>query len=158
MDIFDHFGYSMELSADGNTLAIGASQHKPIKAPNATGYVQVYQWKDDTVWEQMGQTICGKQHNEAFGVKLALSGNGLVLAVAATDYSSEYSKWMGRVEIFEWDITLCKWESTGTLYGQKTLDFLGHALALSYDGLRLAVGAPVAHFGTGYVQVYDRHA
>ena len=53
----DRSGYSVSMSADGNTLAVGAYQNDGIG--NVAGHVRVYDW-NGTSWTQKGLDIDGE--------------------------------------------------------------------------------------------------
>eukprot|EP00980_Cylindrotheca_fusiformis_P016542 scaffold4957_cov111-Cylindrotheca_fusiformis.AAC.1 len=73
----DESGYSVALSKDGKTLAIGAPG-------NDAGHVRVYHKDDDaSSFEQIGENIYGEAAKDQFGFSVALSANGSVLAVGA---------------------------------------------------------------------------
>ena len=57
----DGFGYSVSLSKDGNTLAIGAKAHD-----NSKGHTRVFQW-NGSAWVQMGADIDGQAAGDECG-------------------------------------------------------------------------------------------
>ncbi|KAL3823257.1 LOW QUALITY PROTEIN: hypothetical protein ACHAXA_011102 [Cyclostephanos tholiformis] len=60
----DHFGYSVSLSYDGKTLAVGAWRHN-VTIGYHNGHVRVYQMKDSELgWIKCGEDIDG---NVSFG-------------------------------------------------------------------------------------------
>jgi hypothetical protein len=71
-----HFGSSVSISRDGNTLAVGerSSQY------GGTTYVYKYCGNE---WKKMGPDILGVNSQGDFGVSVALSGDGNVVAIGA---------------------------------------------------------------------------
>jgi len=71
---------TVALSDDGSIFAVGS----PYAAPNGTqsGRVQVFEWSGAD-WSQKGDDLDGSSAGEIFGGSVALSANGLVLAVGA---------------------------------------------------------------------------
>ncbi len=150
----DEFGLDVTLSADGNTLAIGAK----IEASNAntingdqtdnsapsTGAVYVY-FKNAGGWSQQAYI---KANNSAagdeFGTAVSLSADGNTLAVGAPQQGAT-----GTVYLFTRNGT--NWTQQDSVKASVTgADLFGDAVSLSDDGSTLAVGARFeASEGTG---------
>src|SRR5262249_12317040 len=95
---FDRFGSSVALSADGNTLAVGADGESSAAAgingdqTNNTapiaGAVYVFV-RSGTTWTQQAYIKASNTDSrDAFGREVALSGDGKTLAVSAPDEAS----------------------------------------------------------------------
>jgi hypothetical protein len=162
---YDMFGVSLALSDDGSTLAVGA----PGEASSSTG-VNSEQPDDDTfadsgaayvfARDQMGiwvQTAYVKASNtdegDAFGGSIALDEHGTMLAVGARgeasgatgidgDQSDNSLGSAGAVYMYVRDQT-GTWMPDAYLKASNTdaEDLFGNSVALSDDGLTLAVGA-----------------
>ncbi len=97
-DAEDRFGTAITLSVDGNTLAVGAPQERSLargiggdqsinSAPFA-GAVYVFA-RAGTAWSQHAYVKASNANiNQAFGIGVALSGDGSTLAVGAYQESS----------------------------------------------------------------------
>jgi hypothetical protein len=95
-DANDEFGFSVALSGDGNTLAVGAryedsnatgiNGNQADNSAGARGAVYVYT-RSGTAWTQQAYL---KASNDSgyFGYSVALAGDGATLAVGATDERS----------------------------------------------------------------------
>ena len=59
------------ISADVNTLAIGADQEDS----DGVGYVQIYTWDDSLNSTITGQSLIGEDDNDQFGWSIALSSD-----------------------------------------------------------------------------------
>jgi len=133
-------GRSVSLSNDGFTLAIGA----PFDFENGSymaGIVQVLTWNGNE-WKQLGQILEGQVIDDGFGNSVSLSSNGRVVAVGAPFPTGD-----GFVEIHAYDGAI--WVPLGNaIQGEDPNDQFGRSLALSSDGLTLAVGA-YKNNGTG---------
>lgn len=104
-------------------------------------------------WNPVGSPLDGCRDHERFGKSLALSADGMRLAVGApVQYNVP-----GCARVFEWDGTT--WNKMGLdIIGQSMNDDFGFCVSLSADGNRLAVGAPSCEFSIpvlGFVRVYD---
>ena len=150
------FGHSLDLSADGNVLAIGApDESEDATALDEHGLVQVWQW-DGEAWSQRGQDLRGVQ-NMDFGECVVMSQNGDILVVGAPKYGSPTED-LGWVQVYAWDGE--EWGAMGDpLLGSVGQELLGMRLALSSNGLTLAVGSPDIGtsnvLGPGLVSVHD---
>lgn len=70
----DDFGYSVSLSADGNTVAIGAPGHDD-PWPTDSGTVRILRFDDQTrLWTQLGiDIVCCARCNEPENLNLSLN-------------------------------------------------------------------------------------
>jgi WD40 repeat protein len=147
------FGTSVTMSKDGTILAVSApyAQSSDGILINA-GVVRVYQEKN-SVWNQMGSDLEGDAMSSVFGTSIALSADGMRIAVGSPSGAGSKS---GLVNVFDFERS--EWTSVGqilTASDDSTTNY-GFSLALSDDGLILAVGALGKQQATssGVVQVY----
>ena len=75
--IGDESGWSVDLSADGSVVAIGAIGNRSDR-----GRVRIYQNNNDT-WTQIGADIDGEGSFDIFGKSVAISSDGSVIAIGA---------------------------------------------------------------------------
>ncbi len=143
----DLFGTSVALSASGEILAVGAPE------PSAAGTVHIFT-RSGTTWSlQATVGALDPDLGDRFGASVALSAGGSILAVgtpfedsASTgvdgDPSNDLAPCSGAVHVFA---------SAGATWTQRayvkasntgTGDLYGSSVALSADGLTLAIGAP----------------
>jgi hypothetical protein len=92
----DISGFSTSLSADGNTLAIGA----PYNDGNGvdSGHVRVYAF-DGTTWNQVGADIDGEMSGDFSGLSVSLSSDGSTLAIGAPN-NNDSGSYSGHVRVF----------------------------------------------------------
>jgi len=166
----DWFGWSVALSGDGNTLAVGASQ----EASNATGISTdgsgeannsavnsgaVYVFSRSAVDSSWSQQAYVKASNTGaedwFGDSVALSGDGNTLAVGAyledsnatgisTDGSGEADNSAGASgAVYVFSRSGGSWSQQAYVKASNTgeSDQFGYSVALGDDGNTLAVGA-----------------
>ena len=142
------FGFSISLSSDGNTLAVGAPLQVTI---NNGGRVFVYEWSGSN-WNQKGTTILNSG-SAYLGLNVSLSSNANILAVGAPLQATNG----GRAIVYEWSGS--NWTLITTINGT-TGSTLGEGIILSSDGNLLAVGAPLADplgiTNAGQVTIYQR--
>jgi len=133
----DYSGWSVALSADGNTAIVGA----PNNDGNGTdsGQARVFTW-DGSAWNQRGADIDGEAANDFFGWSVALSADGNTAIVGAPENASNGNA-SGQVRIFTWDGIA--WTQLGAdIDGEAANDYSGWSVALSEDGNTAIVGAP----------------
>ena len=93
----DQSGFSLSLSADGSTVAIGAPLYDASGVSNS-GRVRVFAW-NGTSWGQRGENINGVALNENVGDSVSLSADGSILSVTSFmkvinyNYSSSTNTW-----------------------------------------------------------------
>ena len=153
----DYFGYSVALSSDGTILAVGASLNDGTTGSNA-GHVRVYNYSGGA-WTQLGGDIDSEAAGDSFGYSVALSSDGSRLAVGAAGNDNNFNINVGHVRVFDWDENQSTWTQVGTdIDGEAAGDDFGGSVALSSDGIRLAVGGR-GNDGNGadagHVRVFD---
>jgi len=153
----DWSGWSLALTSDGMTLAIGA----PFGNDNGndSGSVRVFYRDNGLEWRKLGQTIIGDASNDRLGMSVALSANGTTLAVGAV-WNSGYAEYSGQVKILKLDGDSSSWKISQVIYGATAYDVFGEAISLSADGKTIAVGAQwsdVRGSDSGYVRVFEEN-
>ena len=94
------FGLSLALSADGNTLAVGApgedsnavgiDGNQADNSAYSSGAVYVYERDGMNVWTQQAYVKASNtEADDYFGTSVALSGDGSTLAVGADEEDSD---------------------------------------------------------------------
>ncbi|MFT5723280.1 MAG: Flp pilus assembly pilin Flp [Bacteroidia bacterium] len=93
----DYSGWSVSLSSDGSTVAIGASQNDGNGL--AAGHVRVYK-NVSGIWTQLGSDIDGEAPNDNFGGAVSLSSDGSTVAIGAhLNYGN--GEYAGHVRVYE---------------------------------------------------------
>eukprot|EP00980_Cylindrotheca_fusiformis_P013125 scaffold3297_cov132-Cylindrotheca_fusiformis.AAC.5 len=131
----DFLGSSVDLSDDGNILAVGARNGK---------YVMVFQWQEDSgKWEPIAEALTGGGDESFFGYSVSLStpSSGSTIVIVVGSEFSSYTYTLGN-NSNEWE------ELAGEVPGSEVV--------VSSDGKTLAVGDPLnTNDGGGSVIVYD---
>ncbi|MCX4241743.1 FG-GAP repeat protein [Paraliomyxa miuraensis] len=169
-DSSDYFGVSVALSADGNTLAVGAygegsnatginpgpAAEADDSAPGA-GAVYVFTRDGIGTWSQHAYLKASNtDSSDYFGYSVALSADGNTLAVGAfwedcnatgvnpgpAAEANDSASSAGAVYVFTRD-GIGTWSQHAYLKASNTdsSDYFGRSVALSADGNTLAVGA-----------------
>ena len=161
-EAWDHFGASVALSADGNTLAVGAAwedsattgvdgDQNDDSMPYA-GAVYVF-GRDGAAWQQRAYLKPAQNDGgDNFGSAVALSADGNLLAVGAVgddsaatgidgDANDNSMPFAGAAYLFERDGS--SWQQQAYLKASNTDegDEFGYHLSLSGSGNTLVVGA-----------------
>ncbi len=135
----DSSGTSVNLSADGSVVAIGA----PYNDGNGedSGHVRVYK-NQGGVWEQIGEDIDGDNEYDNLGEFISLSANGAVVVIGMP--------YNGHVRVYKNQDGV--WVKMGSdIYSEVENDGLGSSVSLNADGSVVAIGAP----DKGYVGIYE---
>lgn len=167
--IGDRFGSAVDVSDDGNMIAIGApfedsgasgiNGNHDDNARTDSGAVLVYRWVEhDQTWNHITYikpSNTAEMEGAQFGAALALSGDGQTLAVGARlengnsvginqHHNGEpLADNAGAVYLYRFDSTALTWSQQAYVKASNTEagDRFGQAVSLSYDGNVLAVGA-----------------
>jgi FG-GAP repeat len=178
-DAGDSFGASVALSADGNTLAVGA----PGEASNArtingnqndnsasgAGATYVFVRNGNTWTQQSYIKSFNADPNDRFGTSLAISSDGNTLAVGSPDEDSNATMIGGNKDdnsasgsgaAYVFVRNAGSWTQQAYVKASNAAanHHLGVSLALSTDGNMLAAGAPGEGNGAGAVYVFTRTA
>ena len=145
------FGYSVSLSADGNTLAIGGKQNN-----SDIGATWVYTRTGD-VWKKQYKIIPDDNIGPNFGRSVSLSANGNTLAIGST--GNEINSDIGATWVYirsgvTWTKQYKIIPAIGDYIG--TNPNFGWSVSLSADGNTLAIGGPFDNSAVGATWVYTR--
>ncbi len=167
----DFFGASVALSADGNTLAVGASGEDSAatgingnaadNTSSSSGAAYVFT-RSGTVWTQQAYLKASNTGaGDRFGAAVALSGDGALLAVGAPSEDSGSSSQTnntapeaGAVYVFRRVVSTWSQQAyVKTLLPYNDHQF-GRTVAFSADGSTLGVGSPGYSFSSGIVSFF----
>jgi len=149
----DWFGYSVAVSADGNTLAIGAV-YADVNGNKDEGSVSVFA-RSGGAWSlQKTLNISGGAAGDLFGYAVALSADGSTLAVGAISDDVNANVDQGSVSVFARTGTAWKEQQVITLDNGAASGNFGWSVSLSTDGNTLAAGGP--NQGAGKAAVFTR--
>jgi hypothetical protein len=161
-DADDRFGYAIALSADGNTLTVGAQYeassargiggNENDNSMGGAGAVYVFRRSSGT-WQQQAYVKAGNTYaGDWFGYTVALSSDGNTLIVGAPHEASaargvngnEEDNSMddaGAVYVFRCNSGVWRQQAYVKAGNTDAGDWFGYAVALSSDGNTLIVGA-----------------
>ncbi|KAL3811919.1 hypothetical protein ACHAXA_002536 [Cyclostephanos tholiformis] len=138
----DDFGYSVSISEDGRTIAVGAVEYDGEDGVDS-GLVKVYRMDDSkSDWVQLGDDIDGEAAYDNSGFSVSLSADGTKVAISSpySDYNGDDS---GSVKVYQIESAGSSWEQLGqTFYGDNAGDNSGWSVDLTPDGNTLAIGSP----------------
>lgn len=158
----DQFGTSIALSADGQTLVVGATRESSVakgvdgnqsdNTANRSGAVYVYE-RVGLKWTQQAYIKASNTgEDDRFGVSVALSADGQTLVVGAQgeasgatgiDGNQQDNSAVGAGAVYVYTRSGSAWTQQAYIKASNTdaFDFFGVNVALSADGQTLAVGA-----------------
>ncbi len=158
----DGFGWSLALSADGNTLAVsavgedsnasGVDKDQADNSAAGSGAVYVFT-RSGTVWSQQAYVKASNtEADDGFGWSLALSADGNTMAVGAPgeasnaqgvnqDQADNKAPAAGAVYVFTRSGSVWAQQAYVKASNSEAADVFGWSVALSADGNILAAGA-----------------
>lgn len=149
----DYFGSSISISANGNTLGIGAEGYDSY-----TGQVRIYE-NTAGIWTQIGNSIDGESIDDWSGNSISLSSDGKIVAIGAR-YNDGNGTDSGHVRVYE-NISGV-WTQIGSdIDGEDPGDWSGGDVSLSADGNVLAIGAEAnkrkgnVGLNYGHIRIYQ---
>lgn len=136
----DRLGDSVALSADGNTLAVGAG-YRDAGAVADAGAVYVFT-RSGSTWSQQARLDAGDQSaSDIFGRSVSISSNGNLLAISSDFDDNSGGTNAGSVYLFSRSGSTWTQQSRLQAGDAAASDRFGASVALSADGGTLAVGA-----------------
>jgi len=141
---------NLEISQNGKVIIVSDPEFS-----GETGLARVYQETGNN-WTQMGTTFTGNSRDR-LGNSIAISEDGLRIVLGASGVPWGTNTTRGYVQTFDWDGST--WIQVGTDLlnsNNQTIQF-GSSIALSADGLYLAVTAPINDYllTTGDIKLYQ---
>ena len=152
---YERSGTSIDLSADGNAIVIGATGYSDVF--QYCGAARIYKW-DGNTWQQQGNSIVGQQDGEGFAYAVSMSEDGETVAIGAPLRTIDLNTWssIGLARVYHWNGS--EWVQVGSeLTGQAEDDWFGSSVSLNSDGNYLAVGAKASTVNgseSGYAKVF----
>ena len=148
----DQCGWSLDLSADGNTVVIGS----PTNDDNGSnsGHVRVFKFNSNN-WIQFGQTLVGDNIDDQFGEKVSMSQDANKIAIGAM-YNDSNGSNSGHVKVYE--NVAGTWVQVGQdILGSATGENFGYSISMSNSGNVIAIAADSNLNGidAGQVRVYE---
>ena len=149
----DNSGYSVSLSSDGLTVAIGA-YYNGGNGINS-GHVRIFGYSGNS-WTQLGEDIDGEAGGDYSGISVSLSNDGSTVAIGANGYDVPNGDDSGHVRIYGYIAS--SWTKLGEdIDGEAANDYSGRSVSLSSDGSTVAIGAygnDGDSFNAGHVRIY----
>ncbi len=151
---FDHIGFSIGMSHDGQTALLGTPTHNDFRGAayvfdrTASGWVQSAKLTAGDI------SSLGTAFRIDFGWAVALSDDGSTAVVGAPDRNLL----TGAVYVFTRSGSTWTQVAEFTAKSPKTFSEFGTALAVSHDGRTIVVGAPQENSFAGAVYVFSRGA
>ena len=147
----DSSGFSVSLSDDGSTVAIGAPSNDDNG--DGSGHVRVYRYINSS-WQQLGTDIDGEAQSDSSGYSVSLSSDGSTVAIGARLNDGNGSS-SGHVRVYQYINS--SWVQFGTdIDGEAQYDLSGSSVSLSADGSTVAIGA-LGNGGNGGNGSYSGH-
>lgn len=148
----DWFGYSIAMSSDGGTIAVGAV-YATVDGNKAQGSASVFA-RQGGKWS-LQKTVTAKDGaaGDLFGYSVSLSADGGTLAVGATGSDVDGNADQGTASVFTRDGGWALQQVLTSATAAAKANF-GTSVSLSADGNTLAVGGPNA--GAGAANVFTR--
>tara|TARA_B110000238_G_scaffold60232_1_gene65832 strand:- start:433 stop:1941 length:1509 start_codon:yes stop_codon:yes gene_type:complete len=148
----DRSGWSVSLSSDGSTVAIGASGNDGNGLD--AGHVRIYKNISST-WTQVGSDIDGAAAGDWSGNSVSLSSDGSTVAIGAYNNGGNGLD-AGHVRIYK--NIRDTWTQVGAdIDGEAADDRSGCSVSLSSDGSTVAIGATLNDgngSNAGHVRMY----
>ncbi len=100
----ERFGWSVSLSDDGKTLAVGAPGENNVNNGDDVGHLRVYRTDADpeSGWTKLGVDIDGQVANDLSGYSVSLSADGNTVAVGSP-LNNDNGDYSGHVRVFVLD-------------------------------------------------------
>ena len=152
----DLSGRAVNLSGDGNRVAIGAESNDD-NGYNA-GHARVYEYNGSN-WVQLGSDIDGESAGDQSGCSVSISNDGSIVAIGARGNDAGIGPNTGHVRVYEYNGN--SWNQLGSdIDGEDYGDEFGWSVSMNNDGTVVGIGGPNNYgngigFATGHARVYE---
>ena len=143
---WSQFGYSVALSADGNTALVGANAWN---AGASIGKALIYT-RSGSTWTQQADLPHALGTSSHFGISITLSADGNTALVGASYWNSQTGK------ALVYTRSGSTWTQQADLPHALGVSNFGRSVSLSADGNTALVGVPTWGTQTGKALVYTR--
>jgi hypothetical protein len=136
----DNFGYSTSMSADGNTVIVGAYRRNDNSAVDSgTAYVFIH---NGTTWTQQAKLLANDiATDDFFGYSVSVSANGNLALIGAVSEDDGAMLGSGAAYIFVRNGTTWTQQAKLQASDRAADDFFGHSVSISKDGNVVLIGA-----------------
>ncbi len=156
----DFSGWSVDMSADGSTVIIGAPGNSGPGIQAAMGHARVHTYAPSTGWTQVGDDIDGESASDMSGWAVAMSADGNTVAIGAPSNDDAGSA-AGHARVYAYEAA-AGWILAGAdIDGEAAGDQSGTSVALSADGDSVIIGGPGnagSDGGSGHARVHTLDA
>ncbi len=135
--IDDNFGRAVAISADGNTIVVGAIFNDD-NADNS-GSAFIYKW-DGINWNKTQLLASDGEANNYFGNSVSVSADGTRVIIGA-HFDSEVASRAGAAYVYRWDGIDWSNESKITALDGAAFDYFGYSVSISATGERVVIGS-----------------
>ena len=152
----DKLGFSVSLSADGNTVAIGAKKNDGNGI--TSGHVRIYGYSFANGWVQLGNDIDSKASSDESGYSVSISADGSIVAIGAKYNDDGNGSTSGYVRIYQYGSANAWIQLGDDIDGEAKDDQSGYSVSLSADGRIVAIGAKYNDGNgnkSGHVRIYQ---
>ena len=135
----DYFGWTVDISEDGNTVIVGAYGDDDKGSNAGSGYI----YKRDnssSPWVETKILAIGGVTDDHFGYSLALSADGNTAVVSAR-LDDDGGVDSGSVYIYQYNGVAWQFLTKQVASDDVAYDYFGMSVAASYDGSTIVVGA-----------------
>lgn len=146
----ERIGSSIDLSSNGNILAIGEPNSFGNFSGSTPGQVRVFE-NFSGVWTQIGSEIYGNGNIDSFGIRVSINNDGNKIAIGG---SRQGGNQIGYVKLFE-NISGTWMQIGNVINGDEVNDLTGRGFSLSGNGKTLVMGSSMNSQNNGKVRVYD---
>ena len=151
---------NVSLSGDGNFMVVGDPDKQNDDGDDSAGRVRVFEYNSDNdAWSKIGDNINGEAADDESGRSVSLNYFGSIVAIGAPYNDNDNGDNSGHVKVYEYDSNTAEWTLLGdNINGEAADDESGRSVSLSYNGYKVAIGAPQINTSgdnPGYVSVYE---
>jgi len=152
--ISDQSGYSVNMNAAGNRVAIGAYGNFGVNGL-FSGHTRIYEYSNGT-WSQLGLDIDGEAGDDNSGYSVSMNAEGDRVAIGAIRNDDNGSS-SGHTRIYEYTNGI--WTQLGQdIDGEAAGDQSGYSVSINAAGNRVAIGA-IFNDGngadSGHTRIYE---
>ncbi|WP_405567531.1 BspA family leucine-rich repeat surface protein [Polaribacter sp. Asnod6-C07] len=150
----DEFGFSVDISNDGNIIAVGAPLNDGSTPYSNIGSVKIYQYISSN-WVQLGSEIIGEATGDEFGYSVSLNSTGNIIAIGARRNDTDGVGYDNDGHVKVYQLESGNWSQIGNDIDGTDGKQYGASVSISDDGNILVMGSQINGAGA---KVFENNA
>jgi hypothetical protein len=158
--LYDYFGQSVSINANGTKVVIGAYGANPDGISDA-GAAYIFKYNGSTWSQEAKLAASDKASNDSFGNSVSINADGTKVVIGAQAADPDDTINAGAAYIFKYNGSTWSQESKLAASDKAADDYFGYSVSINADGTKVVIGAyttnpdGIINAGAAYIFKYN---